>query len=69
MLLIGAPVLVHYWQSKEAVNNVKIEIDEGPPCFALRLQKLAFYLTLLEDTMKSNDETVKASDNILRRKL
>ena len=50
------------WQNKETVNGAETEIDERPRYFALRLQKLAidFYLTLLEDTRKSYDETLKA---------
>ena len=49
-------------QRKETVNGAETEIDERPHYFALRLQKSAidFYRTLLEDTRKSYDETVKA---------
>ena len=49
-------------QRKETVNGAETEIDERPHYFALSLQKSAidFYCTLLEDTRKSYDETVKA---------
>ena len=49
------------WQRKETVNGAETEIDERLHYFALMLQKLAvdFYRTLLEDTRKSYDETVK----------
>ena len=47
---------------KENVNSAETEIDKWPHYFALRLQNLAIDLnrTLLEDTRKSYDETVKA---------
>ena len=49
------------WQRKETVNGAETGIDERPHYFALRLQKSAidFYRTLLEDTRKTYDETVK----------
>ena len=49
------------WQRKETVDHAKTEIDERLHYFALRLQKSAInsYRTLMEDTRKSYDETVK----------
>ena len=56
---------------KETVNGAKTEIDKRPHYFALRLQKPAidFYRTLLEDTRKSYDETVKAFRQHFNEKL
>ena len=58
------------WQRKETGKTAENEIDERPHYFALKLQKsfIDFYRTLLENTRKSYDETVKAFRQLFNEK-